>query len=480
MLNKLKNISDESKSAFAYLLTTVISRGLAVITVPIFTRLMSSAQIGIVSIFNSWYSILSTITTVGLLSGGLTMALQKYANEKDRYLSSVLTLTSISAGVFAVIFALFHSPIEKIIDLPTNLIILMIIGFVVAPARDFWLLRQRFEFKYKLSSFVMIISSVLATIFSVVVVIYLSNAGLDDRLAEGRLWTNYLVLLSIAAIIWVYLFAKGRTFYNKEFWSYSLKLSLPLVGYSFAAQILSVSDRIMIGKMVGNSAAGIYGTLYSVGTLSLMIWTAINGSYSPFLYQHIEKDDAHVKKVTKQILILFGALSCLVSFLAPEIVRILATKEYYQGIYILPPIAAGVFLTAASNIYSDILIYVGKTKYIMYGGCIAAGLNLLLNYVFIKEYGYMAAAYTTMISYIVLTLLMTLWANKIYGRDKVNSVLGNKNVFVISVIGIAFMMLGLFLYRFYIIRYAIIVVITILVWRLYKKSELKIKTIDKE
>jgi lipoprotein signal peptidase len=92
----------------------------------------------------------------------------------------------------------------------------------------------------------------------------------------------------------------------------------------------------------------------------------------------------------------------------------------------------------------------------------------------------MAAAYTTMISYIVLTLLMTLWANKIYGRDKVNSVLGNKNVFVISVIGIAFMMLGLFLYRFYIIRYAIIVVITILVWRLYKKSELKIKTIDKE
>lgn len=480
MFNKLKNISDESKSAFAYLLTTVISRGLAVITVPIFTRLMSSAQIGIVSIFNSWYSILSTITTVGLLSGGLTMALQKYANEKDRYLSSVLTLTSISAGVFAVIFALCHSPIEKIIDLPTNLIILMIIGFVVAPARDFWLLRQRFEFKYKLSSFVMIISSISATIFSVVVVIYLSNAGLDDRLAEGRLWTNYLVLLSIAAIIWVYLFAKGRTFYNKEFWSYSLKLSLPLVGYSFAAQILSVSDRIMIGKMVGNSAAGIYGTLYSVGTLSLMIWTAINGSYSPFLYQHIEKDDAHVKKVTKQILILFGALSCLVSFLAPEIVRILATKEYYQGIYILPPIAAGVFLTAASNIYSNILIYVGKTKYIMYGGCIAAGLNLLLNYVFIKEYGYMAAAYTTMISYIVLTLLMALWANKIYGRDKVNSVLGNKDVFVISVIGIVFMMLGLFLYRFYIIRYAIIVVITILVWRLYKKSELKIKTIDKE
>ena len=34
----------------------------------------------------------------------------------------------------------------------------------------------------------------------------------------------------------------------------------------------------------------------------------------------------------------------LITYLAPEIVRILATEEYYEGIYIMPPIAAGVFL----------------------------------------------------------------------------------------------------------------------------------------
>lgn len=47
---------------------------------------------------------------------------------------------------------------------------------------------------------------------------------------------------------------------------------------------------------------------------------------------------------------------CLL-FLAPEIVRILATKEYYEAIYIMPPIAAGVFLTSVSNMYSNLLIY---------------------------------------------------------------------------------------------------------------------------
>ena len=464
----LKRISKESKSAFAYLISTVISRGLSVITVPIFTRLMSTDQIGIVNIFNSWYSILSTIASLGLLSGGLTMALQQFKKNKDQYLSSALTLTSLSAVIFGIFYLLFHEQIDKIIDLPSSLIILMIFGFLVAPARDFWLLRQRFEFKYKLSSIITIASSVIATVVSVGVVIYLSKLGMNDKLAEGRLWANYLVVFFIDAIIWIYIFLKGKTFYDHEYWSYSLRLSLPLLIYSLAAQILSVSDRIMIGKMIGNSAAGIYGTLYNVGTLSLMIWTAINGSYSPFLYQNLDSNRAHVKKVTKQILLLFAALSCLVSLLAPEIVRLLATEEYYNAIYILPPIAAGVFLTAASNIFSDILVYVGKTKYIMYGGCISAALNLLLNYFFIKEFGYMAAAFTTMISYIILTLLMAFWANYIFGRSNVNSAIGNKEMFYICLFSLCIMMLGLVLYKLYLVRYAITLIIGFVSWKYYK------------
>lgn len=44
-----------------------------------------------------------------------------------------------------------------------------------------------------------------------------------------------------------------------------------------------------------------------------------------------------------------------------------ATEEYYEAIYIMPPIAGGVFLTCVSNMYSNIMIYYKKTQYIMYG-----------------------------------------------------------------------------------------------------------------
>lgn len=41
--------------------------------------------------------------------------------------------------------------------------------------------------------------------------------------------------------------------------------------------------------MVGNDAVGIYSTLYTVSSISLLVWTAINSSFIPYLYQNIEK-----------------------------------------------------------------------------------------------------------------------------------------------------------------------------------------------
>ena len=171
----------------------------------------------------------------------------------------------------------------------------MLVGFLFAPARDFWLARQRYEYKYKLSSFVTIVSAIIASVLSVVVVISAGKSNANNT-AEYRLFANYLVLYGVAAIIWISIMVKGKTFYHKEFWKKSLMLSLPLVGYNVAAQILNVSDKMMISKMVNNSAVGIYGTLFTVSSLSLMVWQAINSSFIPYLFRNIENKGSNIKK----------------------------------------------------------------------------------------------------------------------------------------------------------------------------------------
>ena len=86
------------------------------------------------------------------------------------------------------------------------------------------------------------------------------------KIAEVRLYSNYLVVYGVQQLFGFAVYIKGKTFYNKEYWKLSLTLSIPLVGYSIAAQILSVSDRMMISQMVDNSAVGVYSTLYTVSS----------------------------------------------------------------------------------------------------------------------------------------------------------------------------------------------------------------------
>lgn len=459
---KIKKIPIEVKSATVYTFSTLFSRGLAIITVPIFTRLMTTSQIGIVNLYNSWYSMISAIATLSLTSGGYVVALREYESNRDGYQSSVLSLTSLISLLLVGVYLVNPSLWSKLLGLPSGLIILMLIGFLFAPARDFWLVRQRYEYKYKLSGFVMMGSALIASLLSILTVIKLSAVD-ENLVAEGRLYSNYLIIYGVSAVIWFCTMLKGKTFFNKEYWKLSLSLSLPLVGYSVASQILTVSDRMMISQMVGNSAVGIYSTLYTVSSLSLLVWQAVHSSFVPYIFRNIESGVDGIKRVSSQLMTFYAAVAVLMTFLAPEIVRILATEEYYEAIYIMPPIAAGVFFTSFANLYSDIAVYYKKTKYVMYPAIIAAVSNLILNYIFIKIYGYMAAAYTTLFSYILFALFQGVWAKKIckeYGIES-GTIYNDRYMIALAVITTLISLSGILFYGNTILRYGVVILLAV-------------------
>lgn len=464
LASKIKKIPVEVKSATVYTFSTLFSRGLAIITVPIFTRLMSTSQIGIVNLYNSWYSMISAIATLSLTSGGYVVALREYENDRNGYQSSVLSLTSIIAVLLAITYFVNPTFWSRVLGLPKGLIVLMLIGFLFAPARDFWLARQRYEYKYKLSGIVMVGSALLASVLSILVVVKLSKIDVTI-VAEGRLYSNYIIIYGVSAVIWIYTFFKGRTFVNKEYWKLSLVLSLPLVGYSISSQILTVSDRMMISQMVDNSAVGIYSTLYTVSSLSLLVWQAVHSSFVPYIFRNIEKDNSGIKRVSAQLMTFYAVVAILMTFLAPEIVKILATKEYYEAIYIMPPIAAGVFFTSFANLYSDIAVYYKKTKYVMYPAIIAAVSNLVLNYIFINLYGYMAAAYTTLFSYILFALFQGIWARKICKEHgiKTGTIYNDKFMIMLAIITTAISLIGILFYRHTFLRYCAIVILGVII-----------------
>lgn len=468
--NRIKSIPLGLKSAAVYTASSVFTRGLAIITVPIFTRLMTTEQIGIVNIYNSWYSMISAFATLSLTSGGFAVAMKEYADKRDEYESSILSLTSIVAVLIALMYTIAPVFWQKTLGLSNALIILMLVGFLVAPARDFWLARQRYEYKYKLAGTVSILTAIVASALSIFAVVSLSSRGETD-IATGRLFANYIVIYGVAAAIWLYIMAKGKKIYSKEYWKMSLAISIPLIGYNVAGQILSVSDRMMISRMVNNSAVGIYSTLYTVSSLSLMVWQAINSSFVPYLFQNIEKKSHGIKKTANALMASYAVIAVVLTYFAPEIVRILATEEYYEAIYIMPPIAAGVFITSFANLYSNIVVYYKKTKYVMYPAIVAACINLGLNYVCIKAFGYMAAAYTTLVSYIVLALLQVLWSKKVCveNNNPIGGIFDNKTMFILAIVTIIASLIAIPLYSNTMLRYTVIVAGLVVVYSLVRK-----------
>lgn len=468
------------KSAIVYLFATVFTRGLAIITTPIFTRIMTTDQVGMVNLYSSWYSMITVVSTLALTSGGFSIALREFEKERDQYVSSVLSLTSIVAIGLALVYSISITFWNDVTGLPTHLMVLLLVGLLVAPARDFWLSRQRFEYQYKLSGTVTVLSAIFASGLAVAAVLYANSIGYSD-IASVRLFANYFIIYGVAFIIWLSIFWQGRCFYSSKYWRFSLQLSLPLIGYSVASQILSVSDRMMISKMVGNSAVGIYGTLYTVSSISLMVWTAINASFVPYLYQNMENTKSKIKKLSMSMLGMYSLVAILLVYLAPEIVRILATEEYYKGIYIMPPIAGGVYFIAVSNLYSNILVYLKRTNIIMISSIIAAVINVILNYIMIEAYGYMAAAYTTLLSYVVMAVLLSIWANREFKKHitEVDFVYDNKLILAVSIVTLVISLFAILIYDYGIVRYtvaAVFLILTVMYGIHYLKENKNIKT----
>lgn len=461
-----RKLSKGVKASAVYTMASLLSKGIAIITVPIFTRIMEPSQIGVVNIYNSWHSIISVVASLSLTSGGFQLAMKEFKNERNQYVSSVLSLTSVIALLLGGIYFAIPTVCNKALGMSTPLIWLLIIHLLLFPAMDFWLMRQRYEYKYIASACLSVATSVVASAVSVWAVIRASNHGIQ-RLGEVRLYGNYAIQLLVALILWIGIFVRGRTFYSKKYWGFSLALSIPLIGNSFASQVLSVSDRVMIGNMVGEREVGIYGTLYTVSSISLLVWSSINSAFVPFLFDNIDKpkQKKRIETISTGLLLAFSCVALGMTIIAPEIVKILATEEYYEAIYIMPPIAAGVFLTAIANMYSNVLIYLKSTKYIMISTSIAAGINVIMNYFLIGKFGYMAASYTTLVAYVIHACIQGIVSTSIYAKKTANKggVYNAKQIFAISVVTIVACLLCLLLYKTTWIRFGTVLVLIIVV-----------------
>ena len=453
LLNKYKHSSVQVKSALWFAACSILQKGISFIVVPIFTRILTTEQYGTYSLYLSWLQILTIITSLYLYYGVFTNGMNKYDTDRDRYISSMQGLTlTITAIVFAIFFVT-QNTWSDILGLAPHLIFLMFIEMAVTPALSFWSGRQRFEYKYRKLVIVTLCKSIINPVLGLIMV------SLAEDKATARILSVAIVEVCFCGVIMIYQFLKGKCWIDKKYWKFALGMAIPLLPHYLSGMILNKGDQIMISKMVSTSAVAFYSVAYNIGMLVQIFTNAISNSFTPWIYQRIKADKYEkIPETINFLMLLVAAISLCLMLLSPELVLLFGSSGYASAAYVIPPVAASVFFIFLYNILATPQFYFEKTSFLMVSSILAAVVNLGLNYIFIKQYGYVAAGYTTLVCYVLYSIghaIVSCKVMKEFIPDK--TLFDYKCVVGLSVL-VIFAGIGCnFLFSYKIVRYGLLV-----------------------
>lgn len=396
------------KAAFWFLISSFFQRGISVITTPVFTRLMSASEYGEFSVFYSWYGIITIFVTLNLFFGVYTRGLVSFEEDRDEFSSSMQGLMLLLVLGWFLVYILFRPFFNSLFSLSTFEMIALFAIIWSNGAYCFWAAEQRVTLKYTKLVLVSMITAAAIPVAQILLILLMEDA------VKARI----LGLLAVSVIFYPMLFyrqiKKGKRLYSARYWRYALAFNIPLIPHYLSQTILNSADRLMIRDMVGTAEAGIYSLAYSVSQIMTIFNTAMMQSIEPWLYKKIRDNQIRdISKVAYPSFIIVAVINLLLICLAPEVISFFAPREYYDAIWIIPPVAMSVFFTFAYTFFAVFEFYYKKTQYIAMATSIGAVLNIVLNYFFIKRFGYIAAGYTTLICYMTYALFHYIFMYKI-------------------------------------------------------------------
>lgn len=463
-MDKYRHFGAPVKASVWFTICSIIQKSITLITTPIFTRLLTTSQYGMFTLYQSWFAIVSIFATLNLSAGVYFNGMTNFPEDRDRMTAAFQGLSITATGILFAIYLVDIPFWNQVFGMNTILMLTMFLQAFFTPAYAFWAVQQRYNYKYVAVVTLTLLMAILSPALGVVSVM------LSAHKAEARVLSFVLIQVAEGAFFLVLIQVRGKVFFVKKYWKYALAFNLPLIPHYLSMMVLNQADRILIGKLVGTSQAAIYAVAYQISMMMNVVTSAINSSFVPYTYKQMKaKKYDDIGKNSNFILLLVAVLCLLAMAFAPELVKIFAAPQYMDAIWIMPPTAASVFFIFLYSLYANVEFFFEKTKFIMIASIGGAAVNIGLNYLLIPHFGYYVAGYTTLICYIIFSISHYVFHKIVLKEKRVTSAVYNdKFTLVVSILLILAMFLMLFLYNHIFVRYTAIGLL--LVGMLVKRS----------
>lgn len=401
------------RAGLNYTVGNLLTKGLSFLSVILFARLMSTGDYGIFNTFSSYVSMLGVVIGFAM-HVSVRNAKLDYPGRLEAYCSSITLITLANTLVFLVLAVVFRKQLSQWLSVPEILVGLIV---VESFANAILMVYNEYLAMYYRSKKYVTLSLIYALVGMGLSLIFVCFLFPNARYFGRALGTTLPLLLIAIYILWEF-YRQARPRVSREYWRYSLKISLPIVPHGLSQLVLGQFDRIMIKKSLGDEAAGLYSFANNVGWIYQIVTNSLDTAWCPWFFQKM-KDEAYgtIRKSGSLYGVAVSVMAVCLLLVSPEVILIMGGAKYAESCTVVMPIILGAYFAFLFTLFSCVEYYYKKTKLIALGTVAAAILNVVLNSLFIPRYGFQAAAYTTAFCYLCYLLIHIGFARKIHGRN---------------------------------------------------------------
>lgn len=448
-------MKDFIKAFFSFGLATSIQKLLGFILLPIYTRYFDKEQYGVIDMVST---VLAVVTIFGLLQ--LETSLQRYYYEykglKRRLLVSNVYMLILGCSVFMGVLLFIFAPLIslKLFESAKYATSLRIIA-VQLPFNNLSMLGLvllRFEKENRKFLKVIVVNVAFSLLF---VYLFVINWSLG---LSGVFYAKLGAMFLSSALVTYYLRDLFIFRWTKIMTQKNLKYALPQLPARVGSMVVGQANRFFMLGYLSLGAIGVYSVSMKLASSIQLVNTAYIMAWAPFM--HAQFKNKNNKKVFANVfpLIVGGTFLCvcLITLFSLEMVKLLATEEFYSA----HKYVGGLALFFSLYIIKE-TIDIGpkireKTKYLSYTFFLSVIVNISSLYVFIQLLGIAGVVISMILTNLFLVAFTWFVSNRLY---YIPFSLYKFILFILPALGCAifFMYVELsFLYRFVIAIFCVL------------------------
>ena len=457
-VKSMRNTAGDSKykslftNTIAFTISNFASKILVFLLIPLYTSVLSTKEYGIADLITNTINVLYPLLTLAIMEATLRFAFDSDVS-KDEVLCNSLIIIGLSEVIIIILWPLIGH-INSTLSLYWGWFSIIFLGHNLHQVLTQFTKGIGKTKVFAISGVIQTIVIILSNIIGLLFLKLGLNAYLFSIVAGYFLTVAYLIIASKIRL-------KSFTV-NKALLKKMLAFSIPMIPNMVAWWVSTSADKYIITWYLGIPTSGIYGTSYKIPSIMTMFTSIFTSAWTIFAIENVnKKDNAKFHKTVYDLFNVANVLACMGLMLMSQfLARFLFKKDFFEAWHCVPMLLVAYVFAGLGGFMASSFRAAKYTKGLLGSTLIGAVVNIILNLFFIKHYGIMGAAFTTMLGFAVTFFIRSFSMKKILDmhinliRDTLIYLILVINAFLISheiqysyIIGIISFAVIIFVYR---------------------------------